>query len=73
MTFIGYIETDTDRAILFLDHYWGMSEWFPKTQIDIFRHEDTHEVIVHASSWICEQKSLKEFTFRGGKNAAHRG
>jgi hypothetical protein len=64
MIFIGYIETETDRALLFQDHFWTGSDWFPKSQIQIHRYEDTHEVRISASSWICGKKNIQEFRWR---------
>ena len=65
MTFIGYIEADTDRAILFQDHYWASHDWFPKSQVEIIRYVDTHEVQIVASAWICGKKEgLAEFAHR---------
>lgn len=62
--FIGYIEADTGRAILFHDHYWCQPDWLPKSQAEIIRDPETTEVKVIASNWICGQKGIKEFEFR---------
>lgn len=64
MTFVGYIETETDRAFFFQDHYWSAPDWLPKSQLTVFRGHDTHEVRLLASAWICEQKKIKEFENR---------
>lgn len=75
MIFIGFVETETDRAILFQDHFWGRSDWFPKSQIDVLREDDTHEVRILASAWICNAKQINEFQYRSTEeidDAAHR-
>lgn len=64
MLFEGYIVETTARAVLFHCHYWERSDWMPKSQITIQREEDTDEVRVLASSWICKQKELAEFQHR---------
>jgi hypothetical protein len=35
----------------------------PKSQIDTIKYEDTHEVLIIASPWICDKKGLNEFTY----------
>ena len=67
MTFIGYVEAETDRALLFQDHWWHYAEWLPKTQISVLHDFDTHEVMVQASPWICGVKNLIEFKERKEK------
>lgn len=62
--FIGYIEADTGRAILFHDHFWDDPEWLPKSQVEIFKQEGTHELVVRASDWICGKSGLREFERR---------
>lgn len=64
MTLIGYIEAETDRAILYWDHFWESSEWLPKKQITVLHEDDTHEVKVLASPWICGVKQIEEFKER---------
>lgn len=64
MIFIGYVVMDTDRAFLFQDHHWEKPDWLPKSQVDVLREEDTHEVRMIASAWICDQKRIEEFKFR---------
>lgn len=63
MVFEGYISAETQRAYLFHCHYWEEPGWLPKSQTDLISYNDTHEVVVLASPWICSQKSLNEFTF----------
>lgn len=70
MIFIGFIEVETDRALLFQDHFWHEPDWMPKSQVEIMREYDTHEVKLIATAWICEKKELKEFN--EVKNAASR-
>lgn len=67
MVFIGYIESETARAVLLWEHYWASPDWFPKSQIDILRTDDTPEVRIVASNWICEQKKIREFAYRSEK------
>jgi len=62
--FIGYVVAETPRAFLFLDHFWDDPEWMPKSQSTLVRFEGTHEVVLSASKWICEQKQLEEFVER---------
>lgn len=64
MEFIGYIIVETPRAILFQDHFWGEPDWMPKSQAEIFRDMDTHEIRLIASTWISKQKGIQEFTER---------
>lgn len=59
--FIGYVEHETGRAILFQDHFWHAPTWLPKSQSTVIRFEDTHEIIVTCSNWISVQKNLVEF------------
>lgn len=61
-TFIGYAVANTPKAILFQDHFWHTPSWMPKSQIEVFREDDTEELIVKATPWICKQKRLDEFT-----------
>jgi len=68
MTFEGYIEGQTDRAILFRGHYWSGPDWFPKSQIEILPELDTHEVRILASAWICDKKKIEEFKYREVEN-----
>jgi len=57
---IGYIVAESNRAVLFQDHYWDEPDWMPKTQAAIVRDPDTHEVQLSCSDWISRQKELKE-------------
>lgn len=59
--FIGYIEVETTKAILFWDHFWHRPDWMPKSQITMQRDEMSTEVVVDASPWICKQKGVREF------------
>jgi len=61
MIFIGYVETETDKALFFQDHFWQEPGWMPKSQIDIFRENDTIEIVIDASDWICGKKGIQEF------------
>jgi hypothetical protein len=63
MVFEGFIQAETQRAYLFHCHYWESADWMPKSQVDTIKFEDTHEVVIIASSWICNQKNIDEFTF----------
>lgn len=63
-TFIGYVWAETQRAFLFQDHFWHEADWMPKSQVTTIRHEETHEVVLVASTWICSQKGVKEFEER---------
>lgn len=67
MTFEGIIIANTLKSILFHCWYWDEPDWMPKSQIDVLREEDTNEVRVLASDWICGQKGLKEFEYRPKK------
>lgn len=60
MQFIGYLLAETNRALLFQDHFWESSTWMPKSQIDVFRDSSTFEVRIKASDWISRQKCLRE-------------
>jgi len=62
--FIGYVLADTNRAILFQDHFWHLPDWMPKSQVDIIRYHDTLEVQITASAWIVGKKGMREFTER---------
>lgn len=64
MIFIGFIEAETDRAIFFQDWWWEASDWMPKSQVEILRSTDTHEVKLIASPWICGKKNIREFEVR---------
>ena len=72
MLFIGYVEVETDRAYLFQDHYWQEPDWMPKTQVEVLRDYDTHEVQMLATSWICDKKGIREFESRGANDANRR-
>lgn len=63
MQFEGYIQGETHKAFLFWCHYWQSPGWMPKSQIDTIKYEDTHEVLIIASPWICDKKGLNEFTY----------
>lgn len=65
--FEGYIVANVGKAVLFHGNYWEEPEWMPKSQIDILRDEDSAEIRVLTSRWICDQKGLKEFTYRPKK------
>jgi len=63
--FSGVILHDTNRAVLFLNHYRDEPEFFPKSQIEIRRDPDsTFEVTVLATDWIARQKGISEDTFQ---------
>lgn len=62
--FIGFVETETPRAFLFQDHFWSRPDWLPKSQVTVFRRDETAEVVIDASDWICKQKEIREFTHR---------
>ncbi len=63
--FIGYVVASTDRAVLFLDHFWSAPDWMPKSQITVLpRDFDSMEVQLDASPWICNQKGIREFQYR---------
>lgn len=60
--FIGYVVAETDRALLFQDHYWTAPDWMPKSQVEQYRDPDAPmELQLEASAWICGQKNIKEF------------
>ena len=63
--FVGYVVTETPRAFLFQDHFWENPDWLPKSQITTYREDNTTEVRVSASPWICKQKCITEYTYRG--------
>jgi len=67
MLFIGYLEDETDKAYLFQDHYWSGSDWLPKSQVDIIRSDETFEVKLLASPWICSKKEIQEFKYRSAE------
>ena len=58
--FIGYIEFESHRAFLFQGHYWTGPLWLPKSQVTVTRYDDTPEVRMLASSWICGKNNVKE-------------
>ncbi len=64
MEFIGYVVAETQRAVLFHDHYWENPDWMPKSQVTFHRSDDTPEVVIKASQWICGQKKIQEFAHR---------
>lgn len=63
-SFLGYIVHETQKAILFWDHFWHCADWMPKSQIIINRSDETVEVEVVATNWICEVKGVEEFKER---------
>lgn len=62
--FLGFIAAETPKAILFQDHFWHEPDWMPKSQITMVRQEETHEVVIVATPWICGQKNIREFEER---------
>lgn len=63
MTFEGYAIAYTQRAVLFHGHYWNCPQWFPLSQVDLFKpDEESPEYVMKASAWISGQKGLREFT-----------
>jgi hypothetical protein len=61
---LGYITTETAKAILFWDHFWHGPEWFPKSQVQIGREQNTDEVSIEPSAWIARQNGVREFEER---------
>lgn len=59
-TFTGYVEAETQKAFLFQDHFWHSPDWMPKSQVDVVRYDDTHEITLVAQPWICGQKGIRE-------------
>ncbi len=64
LQFIGYVIADTNRAILFHDHFWESPVWWPKSQISVFQNDDTQEVSVSVAEWLCEKNHIQEFKYR---------
>lgn len=62
--FIGYVEVEMPKAVFFKDHYWEKPDWMPKSQIEMVEFDDTMEVVITATSWICKQKDIREFEER---------
>ena len=60
--FIGYIHIESIKAVYFQDHFREEPEWLPKSQIIIHRSEDTDEVYVEISQWLCGQSGWEEHT-----------
>lgn len=71
--FIGYVTTETPRALLFQDHFWENPDWMPKSQITITRSESTNEVQIDASPWICKQKCIIEYSYRDASEGVPQG
>ena len=61
LRFVGLVEVETPRALLFQDHFWHEPKWFPKSQVKQTLQVDSLEVIIDASSWICGKNDLSEF------------
>ncbi len=59
--FIGFVQAETIKAVFFQDHYFHEPQWFPKSQINILPGEGMETQII-ATTWICKQNDLKEFT-----------
>jgi hypothetical protein len=59
--FIGYVEVETAKALLFQDHFWHEPDWMPKSQVEVMRDIESNEVVLEASNWICKQKGASEF------------
>lgn len=64
LTFVGYKLAETPKSFYFQDHFWEEPQWMPASQCDVVLDLDTDEIRVIASSWICNQKDLKEETGR---------
>jgi hypothetical protein len=63
-TFIGYVMAETQRAILFHDHFWKNPDWMPKSQIEMITDDQSCELVVVATPWICGKKDIHEFKER---------
>ena len=61
-TFEGIILVSSPRAVLFQSHFWEAPLWFPLSQMDIQRFEDSFECVVKVKDWLCRKKNLYEFT-----------
>ena len=71
VTIHGVIRRETMKAYLVqidpecLESGKQLEVWFPKSQVEIIRYVDTHEVQIVASAWICGKKEgLAEFAHR---------
>lgn len=61
--FVGYVEHETDKAILFQDHFWEGPEWFPTSQLQMQRdYTCSLEVIINVADWLCDKNDIKEAT-----------
>lgn len=70
MVFIGYLVNETDKALFFQDHFWAKADWLPKSQSEVIRYIETHEVKIVASAWICDKKKIQEFQYRSEEEIA---
>lgn len=60
--FVGYALAETTHAVLLQDHFWHAPDWFPKSQVRVYRDTDTAEVRFSPSPFICGKKpGLDEF------------
>lgn len=60
--FLGYVLFETDKALMFIDHFWHYPDWMPKSQAQVIRSPGTQEVEIIATAWICGKKGVEEFT-----------
>lgn len=57
--FLGVIEAETPKAILFRDHFWSEALWLPKSQCTILDRSDG-EVLIQVTEWLARKNNLSE-------------
>lgn len=59
-TFEGNIIERSAKAICFMCHYWWAPMWLPVSQLQMEEDGDGH--VIHVKDWLCNKRSLDEFT-----------